>query len=38
MAEPTFRTLEILVQLFVATSGTRITYRGEENIPRPAGP
>jgi 1-acyl-sn-glycerol-3-phosphate acyltransferase len=37
MAEPTFRTLEILVQLFVATTGTRITYLGEENIPKTGG-
>ena len=37
MAEPTFRTLEILVQLFVVTSGTRITYLGEENIPKTGG-
>jgi 1-acyl-sn-glycerol-3-phosphate acyltransferase len=37
MAEPTFRTLEILVQLFVVASGTRITYLGEENIPKTGG-
>ncbi len=37
MAEPTFRTLEILVQLFVVASGNRITYLGEENIPETGG-
>ena len=37
MAEPTFRTLEILVQLFVVASGTRITYLGEENVPKTGG-
>jgi 1-acyl-sn-glycerol-3-phosphate acyltransferase len=37
MAEPTFRTLEILVQLGVAASGNRITYLGEENIPEQGG-
>jgi 1-acyl-sn-glycerol-3-phosphate acyltransferase len=37
MAEPTFRTLEILVQLFVAATAKRITYLGEENIPETGG-
>jgi 1-acyl-sn-glycerol-3-phosphate acyltransferase len=37
MAEPTFRTLEILAQLIVAASGSRITYLGEENIPDQGG-
>ena len=37
MPEPTFRTLEILVQLGVWASGSRITYLGEENIPDHGG-
>jgi 1-acyl-sn-glycerol-3-phosphate acyltransferase len=37
MAEPTFRTLEILAQLIVVASGSRITYLGEENIPERGG-
>jgi len=37
MAEPTFRTLEILAQLIVLASGSRITYIGEENIPDRGG-
>jgi len=37
MAEPTFRALEILAQLVVMATGTRITYRGEENVPELAG-
>jgi 1-acyl-sn-glycerol-3-phosphate acyltransferase len=37
MAEPTFRTLEILAQLVVLASGSRITYSGEENIPERGG-
>ena len=37
MVEPTFRTLEILAQLAVLASGSRITYRGEENIPEHGG-
>jgi 1-acyl-sn-glycerol-3-phosphate acyltransferase len=37
MVEPTFRTLEILCQLLVLASGTRITYSGEENIPDRGG-
>ncbi len=37
MPEPTFRTLEILVQMGVWASGSRITYLGEENIPDHGG-
>ena len=37
MAEPTFRTLEILAQLIVVASGSRICYLGEENIPEKGG-
>src|SRR6516162_8810293 len=37
MAEPTFRTLEILARLIVLATGTRITYNGEENIPDRGG-
>src|ERR1700752_1958027 len=37
MAEPTFRTLEILAQLVVLATGTCITYSGEENIPDRGG-
>ena len=37
MAEPTFRSLEILAQLMVLATGTRITYGGEENIPDRGG-
>ncbi len=37
MVEPTFRTLEILTQLVVVTTGTRITYGGEESIPDRGG-
>ncbi|WP_407687855.1 lysophospholipid acyltransferase family protein [Mycobacterium sp. HUMS_1102779] len=37
MAEPTFRSLEILAQLMVLATGTRITYSGEENIPDRGG-
>ena len=37
MAEPTFRTLEILTQLIVLATGSRITYLGEENIPDHGG-
>lgn len=37
MAEPTFRTLEILAQLVVLATGTRITYGGVENIPDRGG-
>jgi 1-acyl-sn-glycerol-3-phosphate acyltransferase len=35
--EPTFRTLEILTKLIVRATGTRITYRGEENLPDHGG-
>jgi 1-acyl-sn-glycerol-3-phosphate acyltransferase len=35
--EPTFRALEILAQLVVLATGTRITYAGEENIPERGG-
>ena len=35
--EPTFRTLEILTQLVVMATGTRITFRGEENVPEHGG-
>jgi 1-acyl-sn-glycerol-3-phosphate acyltransferase len=37
MVEPTFRTLEILTQLVVLASGSRISYAGEENIPDRGG-
>jgi len=37
MVEPTFRTLEILTQLAVRATGTRISYSGEENIPEHGG-
>jgi 1-acyl-sn-glycerol-3-phosphate acyltransferase len=37
MAEPTFRTLEILARLVVLATATPITYRGEENIPDRGG-
>ncbi len=37
MAEPTFRSLEILAQLVVLATGTRITFHGEENIPDRGG-
>ena len=37
MVEPTFRTLEILAQLVVMATGTRITYCGEENVPAHGG-
>jgi 1-acyl-sn-glycerol-3-phosphate acyltransferase len=37
MAEPTFRTLELLARLVVFGTGTRITYRGEQNIPDRGG-
>ncbi len=35
--EPTYRTLEILAQLLVLATGTRITYLGEENVPDQGG-
>ena len=37
MAEPTFRALEIVAQLVVLGTGTRVTYRGEQNIPDRGG-
>ncbi|HWS91438.1 MAG TPA: lysophospholipid acyltransferase family protein [Mycobacterium sp.] len=37
MAEPTFRTLEILAQFVVLATGSRITFSGEENIPDRGG-
>src|ERR1700732_2031174 len=37
MAGQTFRALEILAQLVVLTTGTRITYSGEDNIPDRGG-
>lgn len=37
MVEPAFRTLEILAQLVVLASGSRISYAGEENIPDRGG-
>jgi len=37
MVEPTFRTLEIVTQLGVLATGTRISYSGEQNIPEQGG-
>ncbi|HEV7360129.1 MAG TPA: lysophospholipid acyltransferase family protein [Mycobacterium sp.] len=37
MVEPTYRTLEILAQLALLATGTRITYGGVENIPERGG-
>jgi 1-acyl-sn-glycerol-3-phosphate acyltransferase len=37
MAEPVFRTLEVLAKVVVAIAGTPITYIGEENIPEHGG-
>jgi 1-acyl-sn-glycerol-3-phosphate acyltransferase len=37
MPEPTYRTLEILSQLGVFATGTRISYGGVENIPHRGG-
>src|ERR1700739_1914133 len=37
MVEPTFRALEMVTQLVVMATGTRITYRGEENVPAHGG-
>ena len=37
MAEPTFRTLEMLAQLIVFATGSQITYLGQENIPEKGG-
>jgi 1-acyl-sn-glycerol-3-phosphate acyltransferase len=37
MVEPTFRALELLAQLVVAATGTKITYSGEQHIPERGG-
>ncbi len=37
MVEPTYRTCEILAQLALLATGTRITYGGMENIPERGG-
>lgn len=37
MVEPVFRALEIVAQLSVLATGTRISYGGEENIPERGG-
>ncbi|BDN85239.1 MULTISPECIES: lysophospholipid acyltransferase family protein [Mycobacterium] len=37
MAEPTYRTLEILAKLLVLATGTRIAYVGVENVPERGG-
>ncbi|ORJ59166.1 lysophospholipid acyltransferase family protein [Mycobacterium simiae] len=37
MVEPTYRTLEILAQLAVLATGTKITYGGIEHIPERGG-
>jgi 1-acyl-sn-glycerol-3-phosphate acyltransferase len=37
MVEPTFRTCEILAQLALLATGSRVTYRGEENVPKRGG-
>lgn len=37
MAEPVFRTIEILVKAAIAVSGIKITFIGEENIPERGG-
>jgi 1-acyl-sn-glycerol-3-phosphate acyltransferase len=37
MVEPTYRTCEILAELALLATGTRITYCGEENVPRRGG-
>jgi 1-acyl-sn-glycerol-3-phosphate acyltransferase len=37
MAEPVFRSLEILTQLGVWATASRITYLGEENVPEHGG-
>jgi 1-acyl-sn-glycerol-3-phosphate acyltransferase len=37
MAETTYRTMEIMAQMFFLATGTRITYIGEENIPDHGG-
>ncbi|BBX75522.1 1-acyl-sn-glycerol-3-phosphate acyltransferase [Mycobacterium shinjukuense] len=37
MAQPTYRTLEILAQLLVVATGTRISYVGVDNVPERGG-
>jgi 1-acyl-sn-glycerol-3-phosphate acyltransferase len=37
MVEPTFRALEIVAQLVTMATGTRVSYRGEENVPENGG-
>jgi 1-acyl-sn-glycerol-3-phosphate acyltransferase len=37
MAEPNYRALEIMVQIFLLATGTKITYSGEEHVPRHGG-
>jgi 1-acyl-sn-glycerol-3-phosphate acyltransferase len=37
MAEPVYRTMELMAQAFFLATGTRITYIGEENIPDRGG-
>lgn len=37
MAEPTFRSLEIMARLLVLSTGARITYIDEENVPDRGG-
>jgi 1-acyl-sn-glycerol-3-phosphate acyltransferase len=37
MAEPVFRTIEILVKAAIALNGIKITFIGEENIPQRGG-
>jgi 1-acyl-sn-glycerol-3-phosphate acyltransferase len=37
MAEPVFRTLEIAAKAVVAATGSKLAYRGEENIPACGG-
>ncbi len=37
MAEPVYRACEILAQMLLRATGTRITYVGEEHIPERGG-
>lgn len=37
MAEPTYRTMELMAQAFFRALGTRITYLGESNLPERGG-
>jgi|SRR5271166_3673729 len=37
MAEPHYRALEILVQLYLLAAGSKITYCGEEHVPQHGG-